>query len=79
MPAQEFAVLRVTRCGNALLESAENEKPAVARPTRVFLGRKHALTIFETIASVSNPFYLARPAKGAELERLVGKKVFAKL
>lgn len=77
MTTYQFKVLDTTPSGNVLMECIERDKPAVAKPTRAFAGRKHVLTIVETIASVANPYYVGRPAPGVVPEKLVGQQVDA--
>ena len=67
----EFTALKATASGNLLLKSDTGEP--VAGRTRLFLGRKDACVVFETIGPVSDPFYLAEPAPGEKPESLVGK------
>ena len=68
-------MLKTTQSGHLLLESLEEEKPAVPRPVRAFLGRKQVISILETIASTQNPYYLAKTLPGVKAEGLVGKTV----
>jgi len=60
----EFTVVRKTSSGNILLEGEDSEGKAFEKRI-LFLkkGRKpeKAAVVFDTIASVKKPFYLAKP------------------
>ena len=60
----DFTVLKKTAGGNVLLEGEESEGKAFQKRI-LFLkkGRKpeKAAVVFDTIASVKKPFYLAKP------------------
>jgi rRNA processing protein Gar1 len=71
----EFTVLKATSTGNLLLKSDTGEP--VAGRMRLFLGRKEACVVFETIGPVSDPLYLAEP-KTEKPESLVGKTLTTK-
>ncbi len=65
----EFRVLKPTAGGNLLLKSDTGEP--VAGRMRLFLGRREACVVVETIGRVSDPFYVAEPRMPAE--SLIGK------
>jgi len=65
----EFTVLKATATGNLLLESVSGE-PVEGR-RKLFLGRKEAAVVFETIGSVSAPLYLAEPKTDKNLVGVV--------
>lgn len=75
MQAQKFQVLKRTSTDHLLLECRDVQAPAISKPTKVFLGRKHILTITDTIASVKDPYYLAKAAPGQNPESLIGKAI----
>ncbi|MEW5955068.1 MAG: hypothetical protein AB1626_00840 [Candidatus Micrarchaeota archaeon] len=70
----DFEVLRLTANGNLLLRSPSNE--GVAGKMTLYAGRKAVAEVFDTIASVDNPFYLAKPH--AASTELVGKTLSSK-
>lgn len=65
-----FRVVKKTQNGFLLLES-EDLRPIKSRLT-LFLGKKQAAVVVDTIASVDHPLYLAEPmaavGQGAVLE-----------
>ncbi len=69
----EFTVLKATASGNLLLKSDSGE-PVTGRK-RLFLKGREVGVVFETIGSVSDPFYLAEPRTR---ENLVGKRLRTK-
>ncbi|MEM0475862.1 MAG: hypothetical protein QW343_03645 [Candidatus Norongarragalinales archaeon] len=70
----EFEVLGTTPQGNYLLEASGDPKP-ISKPTAAFLGKTKVGVIFETIASISHPYYLLKPLPGTEPRKIVGKKI----
>ncbi|MFH1056601.1 MAG: hypothetical protein V1717_02285 [Candidatus Micrarchaeota archaeon] len=67
----EFLVLSKTGKGNLLLE-AQGEGKGIESKTLVFGGKKAAV-VFDTIASVKKPLYLARPVDAGKADSLVGR------
>jgi hypothetical protein len=63
----DFTVLKATATGNLLLKSDSGGPIAGRMP--LYLGRKEACVVHETIGSVSDPLYLAEP----RMPDLVGK------
>jgi len=67
----DFEVVRLTANGNLLLCSASKE--GVAAKMMLYRGGKAVAEVFDTIASVDDPFYLAKPLAAALAAELVGK------
>lgn len=65
--ALSFRVLHRTENGNILLKPLNHKEP-IGKRTALYLEGKKAAEIFDTIAQVEEPFYLAKPAS-TELER----------
>ncbi len=59
-----FKALHLTANGNVLLEPINHKEP-IAKRTILTLNGKRAAQVFDTIASVEKPLYLAKPL-GAE-------------
>ncbi|MFH0713154.1 MAG: hypothetical protein V1722_01340 [Candidatus Micrarchaeota archaeon] len=59
MSSLQFRVLRVTANGNLLLEPVKHKEP-IAKKTKLLLNGKKAAEIFDTIAEVNSPLYLAK-------------------
>ena len=55
-----FRALHLTANGNLLLEPVNHKEP-VSRKTQLMLKGKKAAAIFDTIANVESPLYLAKP------------------
>ncbi len=64
----EFKVLKRTANGNLLLTAGE---PRGVSGMDLFAGGRKAARVFDTVGSVENPFYLAKPV--SEGRDLVGK------
>ncbi|VVB66949.1 Uncharacterised protein [Candidatus Norongarragalina meridionalis] len=60
-----FRVLKQTAKGNLVLE-ADGKEP-VERRTKLYSGGKEAAVIFDTIASVDKPLYLAQKKSEGDL------------
>ncbi len=58
----KFKTLHLTANNNLLLEPMAHKKP-ISRKT-LFLRGEKAAQIFDTIASIENPLYLAKPLRG---------------
>jgi len=69
----DFEVLKLTPNGNLLLRSPSNA--GVASKMTLYYDGKKAAEVFDTIASTSSPFYLAKPCNAALAKELVGKKL----
>jgi len=67
----DFEVVRLTANGNLLLSSPSKE--GVAAKMMLYSQGKAVAEVFDTIASVDNPFYLAKPTNAASAAELVGK------
>ena len=75
----DFAVVKLTANGNLLLKSKSGE-PVLGRKTLFFEGKAVA-EVFDTIASIEAPFYLAKPiapVSADAAEKLVGKMLLDK-
>lgn len=59
MSLLRFKVLHLTANGNALLEPLQHKEP-IARKTKLTLNSKKVGEIFDTIANVDAPLYLAK-------------------
>ncbi len=55
-----FRAVHLTQNNNLLLEPV-NHKDPIAKKTELMLKGKRAAEIFDTIANVDNPLYLAKP------------------
>lgn len=64
MSILKFKALHLTANGNVLLEPLEHKQP-IPRRTKVKEGKAIA-EIFDTIASVEKPLYLAKPVSKIE-------------
>ena len=60
-----FRVVHLTANGNALLEPVQHKEP-IAKKIQLTLNGKRAAEIFDTIANVENPLYLAKPLATVE-------------
>ena len=60
-----FKVLHLTSNGNVLLEPVNHKEPIAKKAQLTFNGKK-AGEIFDTIANVESPLYLAKPSAGLE-------------
>lgn len=69
----EFKAVRVTDAGNLLLEPVGHKSEVRGRLALFLRGRKVAV-VFDTIASVDAPLYLAKPLE----DGLLGKKIESK-
>jgi len=74
--ALSFRVLHRTENGNLLLKPVNHKEPIGKRTALYSVGKKTAkmAEIFDTIAQVEEPFYLAKPSS-TELERKVEEKI----
>ena len=62
----KFKAIHLTANGNVLLEPVGHKQP-IAKKTILVLNGKKAVEIFDTIASVDNPLYLAKPFADIEI------------
>ena len=62
-----FRALHLTANGNFVLEPL-NHKEAIGRKTSLTLNGRKAAEIFDTIASVESPLYLAKPIINIKIE-----------
>jgi hypothetical protein len=69
----EFKAVRVTDAGNLVLEPVKHKKEVRGKLPLFVRGRKVAV-VFDTIASVESPLYLAKPLE----DGLLGKKLESK-
>lgn len=67
-----FLAKSVTENNNLLLEGIGEIEP-LYKETKIFLNKREVGFVFETIASVKKPFYLAKAAEGIDAKTLVGK------
>ncbi len=56
----KFKVMHLSANGNVLLEPIQHKEP-IARKTQLTLNGKRVAEIFDTIASIDSPLYLAKP------------------
>ncbi|MFA4945951.1 MAG: hypothetical protein WC607_00200 [Candidatus Micrarchaeia archaeon] len=69
----EFKAVRVTDAGNLVLEPVKHKNEVRGKLALFVRGRKVAV-VFDTIASVESPLYLAKPLE----DGLLGKKLESK-
>ncbi|MBI4406740.1 hypothetical protein HY571_02395 [Candidatus Micrarchaeota archaeon] len=69
----KFKTVHVTKNNNLLLEPVAHNEP-ITRKT-LFLRGKKAAQVFDTIAAINNPLYLAKPLQETKAgEILQGEK-----
>ena len=71
----EFTVVKKTANGNLLLTSKIEGKPLGIERMHLYRARKKVATVFDTIASIDKPFYLA---KSLEVEINEGETLYDK-
>ena len=59
----QFSVLKKTSGGNLVLKMQDDEKPAGISKMILYDEREKTAVIFDTIARIESPFYLAKPLK----------------
>jgi hypothetical protein len=74
----KFAVLKQTARGSLLLECAKGGQPRAVSGENAFFKKQLVGKVFDSIASVDEPFYLMRVAQGVDAKTLLGKTLETK-